>query len=227
MNGGSGRVLGAFASVALLAACSSSGGGTSEEGLNSTAGPVTVVPALVGSSTTLRQSAVVNTGFGAFGVPNIEVFEGLVEYTATVDPGGGTPTLSASAAGSRVGSIPTGGVALYSGTYNYTVLNGLDTNAPTAFEPSDNQSIVLVGDFNNRTLTGSTSDLTVNGVIRPITSANLGQNVGGTVTVTPPNTGTPFNAALTGVAGTAGAAGGFTGSTATTAVAGGFVAPRF
>lgn len=105
----------------------------------------------------------------------------------------------------RVGNVPTAANATYSGEYSLAYADRNEFGDPVS------GAITLSADFNNRTLTGQSGGLNVNGTLD-------GQSIGGTASYR------GVDADLTGRIGTSRAIGAFAGHTADAVLTGGFIA---
>ncbi|MBU2991668.1 hypothetical protein Q4555_16070 [Octadecabacter sp. 1_MG-2023] len=191
---------------------------------------------LASSKTTSRVASVsggqVNVGLSSETNGSVsDATVGLVAYATGIDQTRGQIVAAAGIADNpTVGeTVTTDGVVTYSTSYNYQIVD--DVTRSDTFISGERASRVfdgqttLTADFGTGQLTGSTTDLDVNGTIN-------GQNVGGNVVVnyniatsifsTSSVTGS-IDADLTGQIGSTGVIGAFSGSDSNTVVAGGLV----
>ena len=152
---------------------------------------------------------------------------GLVAYVTGTDPVAGQVVgLAGVRSGATVGTVRTTGTASYNTQYAYDVVENVTRTSTTIggtryTQPT--QTMTLNADFGARTLTGTSSDVTVNGTIS-------GSAVAGTATVDynfNPLIGAPASGrvvtTLNGNIGSTGIIGAFHGSDSNTVVAGGLV----
>lgn len=156
----------ALAAISILSACGGGGGGSSLA-----SSPVSARAAsVVGSTVQINLSSEDNRS-----VSNAAV--GTAAFTTgTNNTSGQVVAVSGIAPGATVGPAITGGTATYATEYGYQVVD--DVIRTPGFIRGDRGietgNLTLTADFNAGTLTGSNSELTVNGTVN-------GTTVGGTV----------------------------------------------
>lgn len=205
---------GILVSLGLVAGCSSIGGGSlssdaTRSGLSGVTGNV------VNASLDDERNGTVS-----------DASVGLVAYVSGLDlDDGQAVALAGIRNNATVGSPVLSGVATYNTRYQYTGIDGVFRSSTfisgTQFE-SNERSVTLTADFGAGALTGSTSDIDVNGTIS-------GSQVAGTVDV---NYGAiivgtgSLTTNLNGVIGNTGVIATFDGHDANTTIAGGMVGTR-
>jgi hypothetical protein len=203
---------------------------------------LSAVAALSGCNASGLASSTTNSGFGSVSGSRVNVSlsnelndtvsnasVGTVAFVTGLDlTNGQAEGFAGIQSGANTGSAVTSGSANYNTTYAYQVID--DVNRTTTFltgsRVTENGSMTLAADFNAGTLTGSNSELRVNGTIS-------GTDVGGSVTVIysgfVPGSGTVSGSAtgnLDGNIGSTGVIGAFHGTDSDTVFAGGFVGTR-
>ncbi|UZD91173.1 transferrin-binding protein-like solute binding protein [Cognatishimia activa] len=146
---------------------------------------------------------------------------GTVAYVTGVDRDRGQMVAAAGISGTpSVGTARTSGSGTYSTNYRYGVIDNVSRTSTTisGVQGSETGSMSLAADFDAGTLTGSNSELTVNGTIS-------GSTVGGSVTATYSYSTLrgSINGNLAGSIGRDGVIGTFHGSDSNTVMAGGLV----
>lgn len=205
---------GVLVSLGLLAACSSTGGG-SFSGDATSSGLSGVTGSIVNASLDDELNG---------SVSNASV--GLVAYVSGLNADDGKAVaLAGIRDNATVGNPVLSGTATYNTRYQYTGINNVFRSSSfisgSQFE-SNERSVTLTADFGAGALTGSTSDIDVNGTIS-------GSQVAGTVDV---NYGAiivgtgSLTTNLSGVIGNTGVIATFEGHDADTTIAGGMVGTR-